>query len=48
MKFTGTLFAAALAATTAADFVVVTALPTPTDLNQLLNVRLLPTKSRPL
>lgn len=37
MKFT--LLAAALAATTAADFVVVTAVPTPTDLSQLLNVR---------
>ncbi|KAL1643372.1 hypothetical protein SLS61_009294 [Didymella pomorum] len=36
MKFT--LLAAALAATTAADFVVVTAIPTPTDLSQLLNV----------
>ncbi|KAJ4376742.1 hypothetical protein N0V86_006859 [Didymella sp. IMI 355093] len=38
MKFT--LLAAALAATTAADFVVVTALPTPTDLSQLLDVGL--------
>lgn len=37
MKYT--LLAAALAATTAADFVVVTAVPTPTDLSQLLNVR---------
>jgi len=37
MKFT--LIAAALAATTAADFVVVTAIPTPTELSQLLNVR---------
>lgn len=37
MKFT--LVAAALAATTAADFVVVTAVPTPTDLSALLNVR---------
>jgi hypothetical protein len=35
MKFT--LIAAALAATTAADFVVVTAIPTPTDLSQILN-----------
>ena len=37
MKFA--LIAAALAATTTADFVVVTAFPTPTDLSQLLNVR---------
>ncbi|KAF3036997.1 hypothetical protein E8E11_005239 [Didymella keratinophila] len=37
MKFT--LLAAALAATTAADFVVVTAIPTPTDLSQLLNIK---------
>ncbi|KAH6644674.1 hypothetical protein C7974DRAFT_25912 [Boeremia exigua] len=37
MKFT--LVAAALAATTAADFVVITALPTPTDLSQLLNIK---------
>ncbi|KAJ4991826.1 hypothetical protein SVAN01_02676 [Stagonosporopsis vannaccii] len=36
MKFT--LMAAALASTTAADFVVVTAVPTPTDLSQLLNI----------
>ncbi|KZM20366.1 uncharacterized protein EKO05_0006924 [Ascochyta rabiei] len=37
MKFT--LIAAALTATTAADFVVVTAIPTPTDLSQLLNLK---------
>ena len=36
MKFT--LIAAALAATSAADFVVVTAIPKPTDLSQLLDV----------
>ncbi|KAG9202450.1 hypothetical protein G6514_004426 [Epicoccum nigrum] len=37
MKITLAATVAALAATTAADFVVVTALPTPTDLGVLLN-----------
>lgn len=37
MKFTVAATVAALAATTAADFVVVTALPTPTNLGVLLN-----------
>lgn len=42
MKFTLAATVAALAATTAADFVVVTQLPTPTNLGVLLNVSPLP------
>ena len=43
MKFTLAATVAALAATTAADFVVVTNIPTPTNLGVLLNVRPPPT-----
>ena len=47
MKFTLAATVAALAATTAADFVVVTALPTPTNLGVLLNVSPSPPTSLP-
>ena len=48
MKFTLAATVAALAATTAADFVVVTALPTPTNLGVLLNVSPLPAQTTTL